>query len=98
MASSSKAVLRTQKGSQHTESCESSITCDGIGAENFILKRKEVMRKNILYIILSFSEKMPGEMEVIETLANVFKQYLRLSYQRTLNTRLNQIWIRDFRK
>lgn len=56
------------------------------------------MRKNILYIILSFSEKMPGEMEVIETLANVFKQYLRLSYQRTLNTRLNQIWIRDFRK
>lgn len=31
------------------------------------------MRKNIFYIILSFSEKMFGEMEVIEILVNVFK-------------------------
>lgn len=40
LASSSKVVLRTQKGSQYTELCESSITFDGIEAENFILRKE----------------------------------------------------------
>lgn len=40
LASSCKAVLRTQKGPQHTEHCESSITSDGIEAENFILRKE----------------------------------------------------------
>ena len=56
------------------------------------------MRKTILYIILNINEKMLGEMQVAEMLANVLKQYLRLKYQRNLNIRLNQIWIIDFRK
>lgn len=56
------------------------------------------MRKTILYIILNINEEMVSEMEVIETLANVLKQYLRLKYQRELNTRISPIWIRDFRK
>jgi len=56
------------------------------------------MRKTILYIILNINEKMLGEMQVAEMLANVLKQYLRLKYQRKLNIRLNQIWIIDLRK
>ena len=64
----------------------------------YFKKGKEVMRKTILYIILNINEKMLGEMQVAEMLANVLKQYLRLKYQRNLNIRLNQIWIIDFRK
>ena len=56
------------------------------------------MRKTILYIILNINEKMLGEKQVAEMLANVLKQYLRLKYQRKLNIRLNQIWIIDLRK
>ena len=56
------------------------------------------MRKTILYIILNINEKMLGEMEMAETLANVLKKYLRLKYQRKLNISLNQIWIIEFRK
>lgn len=40
LASSSRAVLRTPRGSQHIELCESSITFDGIEAENFILRKE----------------------------------------------------------
>ena len=49
------------------------------------------MRKTILYIILNINEKMLGEMEMAETLANVLKKYLRLKYQRKLNISLKQI-------
>ena len=56
------------------------------------------MRKTILYIILNINEKMLGEMEMAETLANVLKKYLRLKYQRKLNISLKQIWIIEFRK
>ena len=64
----------------------------------YFKKGKEVMRKTILYIILNINEKMLGEKQVAEMLANVLKQYLRLKYQRKLNIRLNQIWIIDLRK
>ena len=64
----------------------------------YFKKGKEVMRKTILYIILNIYEKMLGEKQVAEMLANVLKQYLRLKYQRKLNIRLNQIWIIDLRK
>lgn len=40
LGSTSKAILRTQKGSQHRQLCESSITFDGIEAENFILRKE----------------------------------------------------------
>ena len=64
----------------------------------YFKKGKEVMRKTILYIILNINEKMLGEKQVAEMLANVLKQYLRLKYERKLNIRLNQIWIIDLRK
>lgn len=73
LGSTSKANLRTQKGSQHRELCESSITFDGIEAENFILRKERKSWKK-LFCTLFWTSMKECLVKWIETLANVLKQ------------------------